>query len=264
MRHFRIVATLSGVCLVGTLAAGCGHAPTSATFIAVAPTPTPEPGAILNPYGYPTPQVAVGVAPTPMPDVTLAGPTGLPDLLAAVSSKSHDPFLLKKFTCNVTVTNPASVPRTGKVTVTFLHSGEVENGSPSQTQNVAVKASGTATLTFTDNKWHLLSEDASVQVVTDPYTPAASVRPPVTSFKTAVAPLFTSACAGCHTPGGQGASNIAIFDATGKVNYTEVSGKISQILAATQAGEMPQGRTALTPAELAVLESWQAEGTPNN
>ena len=157
----------------------------------------------------------------------------------------------------------SSVPRSGTVTVTFVHEGTPESGSSPQTQDVDVPAGGTATLTFTDAKWHLLSETAQLAVSTAPYQPGAAAPRPV-SFQADVAPVFQQRCGGCHASGQQGASAVQLFSAPGQVDRVVVSGAIARILSACQSGDMPRGGSPLTSAELSALERWQAAGTPAN
>ena len=92
-----------------------------------------------------------------------------------------------------------------------------------------------------------------------PVVPAGAV-----SFKTDVAPLLAQTCGGCHTPSGPGGFQQEIFDASGNVDYTHVSKGISQIVAATQRGRMPQGGSQLTAAQVGILQAWSTAGAPNN
>jgi mono/diheme cytochrome c family protein len=95
-------------------------------------------------------------------------------------------------------------------------------------------------------------------------TTTGSTTAATVSFKTNVAPLISSTCAGCHTPGGMGSQDLVAFDASGAVNYTNVKNDIGNIIRQTQSGRMPQGRSKLTADQLAILTNWQAAGTPDN
>ena len=214
------------------------------------------------PAPTPTPSVGPSATPSPAPRPTAGG---LPpaDLTARITASTHLALWLGHFTCTVQVKNVGGVARTGKVTLTFLHGGSPESGSPAQSQAVTVPAAGAAQLTFTDATWHLLSEDASVAVVTDAYVPGAT-PPPAVSFRGAVAPLLVQRCAGCHAPGQKGASKVQIFATPGQVDRGVVAEAIARIVSAVQAGEMPQGGTPLTADERAALEQWEAAGTPDN
>jgi mono/diheme cytochrome c family protein len=92
----------------------------------------------------------------------------------------------------------------------------------------------------------------------------ATTTPATVSFKSNVAPLLSSACAGCHTPGGMGSQDFVAFDASGAVNQANVKAKIADIIAQTKSGAMPRGRSRLTADQLAILTNWQAAGTPDN
>ena len=95
--------------------------------------------------------------------------------------------------------------------------------------------------------------------VTQAQLPAAAV-----SFKTDVAPLLTSSCAGCHAPNGDGAQDQLLFDGSGNVDYDHVKSGINKIIRETSEGAMPKGRTRLTAAQIGVLQAWANAGTPNN
>jgi len=221
-----------------------------------AASPSPSPAESPLPSASPT------ATPTPVPTATPTPRPVLADLVSTVTSRAHNSVLLQHFTCQIQVKNDSTVPRTGKVSVTFVHDATPEDGSPPASQTVNVPAGGTANLTFTDPKFHPLSEDVAVFTTTDPYvegtTPAAAV-----SFQAAVAPLLKQRCAGCHGTGQQGASNILLFTG-GEIGYTAVSGGIARIVSEVQAGSMPKGGPVLSASEQATLEQWEAAGAPNN
>lgn len=124
----------------------------------------------------------------------------LTDLTAAITA--HTGGMFSDYGCTVEVTNGSSVQRTGHVTVTFVHAGKPESGSPPQTQDVTVPPNGKLELTFKDNAYHFLSEDATVQVTTDP-APGTSATTTQTSSPSSGTPgTYPS-----PPPGGYGATN---------------------------------------------------------
>lgn len=94
-------------------------------------------------------------------------------------------------------------------------------------------------------------------------TPATPTGP-AASFKTEVAPLLAQNCQGCHAPGGQGSEDLVIFSPDGAVNYDNVSRAAGNILRNTRSGKMPRGRSPLSADQVAIIQSWQAAGAPNN
>lgn len=92
-------------------------------------------------------------------------------------------------------------------------------------------------------------------------TPAAARS---VSFANDVRPLLDSRCAGCHKPGGRGAADAPFVDASGHAKYDDVSAQIGGILTQVRTGQMPKVGPKLTTDEIAILEAWQANGTPNN
>lgn len=119
----------------------------------------------------PSPSESPSPSPTPSPTATPTPRPLLEDLAVRITSRSHNSIIGGKFSCVVEVSNPSNVPRTGKITVTFVHDATPEADSPVLTQNVSLPAGGSTSYTFTDTVYHPLSEDALVRIVTDPYTP---------------------------------------------------------------------------------------------
>lgn len=94
--------------------------------------------------------------------------------------------------------------------------------------------------------------------------PTAASAEPANSYKGTIAPLIQSRCASCHGPNGSGSDSLILCDATGKPLYSAVSRHISAIISTTRSGKMPEGGPRFTTAEVAALQAWQAQGTPNN
>lgn len=171
-RNF-VIGTLSALVLAASLA-GCGSSP-AATDPSELDSGASDPGYGAAPaapggaYGAPAtgPAAMAGTSAYGAPTAAAAtAPANLQDLTADITTKKGG--LFHKFSCTVEVTNPNSVARTGTITVTFTHNGKPESGSPPQTQQVSVPANGTMTYDFKDNKYHLLKEDATVSITTDP------------------------------------------------------------------------------------------------
>lgn len=97
-------------------------------------------------------------------------------------------------------------------------------------------------------------------------TPATGASPATrtVSFAKDVQPLLDGRCAMCHKPGGRGAADAPFIDASGHAKYDEVSSQIGGILTQVRTGQMPLSGPKLTADEIALLEAWQANGTPNN
>jgi hypothetical protein len=169
MPHPYAFRTLAAGLILAAALTGCSGSPAAADPNATDPNASDPNAGLTSPVapggtvGIPTAGAATGYGTTPA-----TGATGvqLADMTAVVASKTGG--ILHTFSCVVQVTNPNSVARTGKVTVTFVHAGTPETGSPPQTQSVSVAANGTQSLTFKDNKYHLLSEDATVDITSDP------------------------------------------------------------------------------------------------
>ncbi|MNT67474.1 hypothetical protein D3C72_2056250 [compost metagenome] len=105
-----------------------------------------------------------------------------------------------------------------------------------------------------------------------PSPAAASPSPAVptnatVSFADDVEPILRNRCSACHTVGsGRGASEVAMFNRAGQVQYWEIADEIDDIIEKIEDGEMPKGAPPGTvkPSELATLRAWQRAGTPNN
>lgn len=73
---------------------------------------------------------------------------------------------------------------------------------------------------------------------------------------------YASNCNGsnCHNPGKQKG-----FDFSTQANgYASVKGKTSQLVSELSSGAMPQGKTKMPAADLAVIKAWVAAGALNN
>jgi hypothetical protein len=214
--RFRSLAIATMACILAACGPGDGPDP-AAPGVATAPTATPAldpglvaagPGALpadpgvavdvtassapdqpataaadlpastsASPSPSPSPSPTPTATPTPTPSPTPTAAPALVDLQYTVTSRSHNTLIFQKFSCTVEIKNGSSVPRTGKVTATFVHNATPEDGSPPISQVVSLPAGGTVTLTFADPTFHPLSEDVAVQVATDPYVPSPSPSP---------------------------------------------------------------------------------------
>ncbi|MBC7542581.1 MAG: c-type cytochrome [Candidatus Sericytochromatia bacterium] len=95
-------------------------------------------------------------------------------------------------------------------------------------------------------------------------TTGAVVAGPLRSFQTEVAPIFAKSCAGCHSPGGSGASALTLLDASGQVNYDAARAKAGAIARDVASGEMPKSGPKLSAAQIKLIQDWQATGAQNN
>jgi mono/diheme cytochrome c family protein len=84
------------------------------------------------------------------------------------------------------------------------------------------------------------------------------------SFASDVMPLLKSKCSACHSTGGRGAADVEMFDASGTAKFDNIKGHIGDMITQTRTGRMPMGGPPLSTDQISILESWQAQGTPNN
>ena len=185
-----VVALLASV-FVAACIGGCSSPAT--------PDPSSSDPNAANPAAGTTPATLPGTADASLSAPAAPAPT-IADMTAAVTAKSGGIF--SDFGCTVVVTNPSSVARTGKVTVTFVHGSTPETGSPPQTQSVSVAANGTQSLTFKDTAYHILSEDATVTVTSDPVPSAAPAAGAGVAASSTTPGVFPS-----PPPGGYGNTN---------------------------------------------------------
>jgi hypothetical protein len=169
MFNRKMVLNLLATAAMAAAMSGCGSSPAAVDPNAVDPNATdPNAGGYSAPVAT-TPVAGTGTGAGQYGSTTAAAP--LADMTAVVTKKSHGIF--SHFTCTVEVSNPSSVQRTGKLTVTFTHKGTAEKGSNVATQSVTIPPNGSQTFDFKDNKYHLLSEDATVDIQSDPAQQAA-------------------------------------------------------------------------------------------
>lgn len=97
-------------------------------------------------------------------------------------------------------------------------------------------------------------------------TPTPSSSPSVSqtsvSFSTQVAPLLSARCAECHR--GAGLGGVSLFDSSGNARYDNIRTRLSSIIEQVASGNMPRTGPRLTQAEVGLLQTWSANGAPNN
>lgn len=93
-------------------------------------------------------------------------------------------------------------------------------------------------------------------------SPGTSQHPMSVSYSTQVVPLLKSSCAACH--GATASGGVSLFDGSGTANYTDIKGRIRQIIAEVSSGGMPKGGTRFTADQVNTLEMWRKEGAPQN
>jgi mono/diheme cytochrome c family protein len=84
------------------------------------------------------------------------------------------------------------------------------------------------------------------------------------SFKTDVAPMLASSCAGCHAVGKEGDRDMLLFDDANAVAYATAKDRIRDIVNQVKSGRMPRGRAHLSAEQVALLQAWQSAGMPDN